>query len=223
MYIENPLNHGLKYSPFKALIAPRPIAWVSSISPEGVRNVAPFSFFNAVADAPPMVMFCPNSPKANDNCQKDTLLNCERTGDFVVNLCSFDLREQMNATAAHYPANVDEFEKAGLTAAPSKKVKSPRIKEAPASLECEFMLRVRLPSTNSSIENNVLLGRVVAMHIADDLMVEGRVDMSRYRPISRLGYMDYSVIETVFTMERPDVTLDYFEMTRASRKQLADI
>jgi flavin reductase (DIM6/NTAB) family NADH-FMN oxidoreductase RutF len=219
MYIENPQKHGLKYNPFKALVAPRPIAWVSSLSYKGVPNLAPYSFFNAVADSPPMVMFCPNSPKPGGG-PKDTLSNCEQTGDFVINLCNYDLREHMNATSAHFPPEVDEFEKAGLTAVASSKVKSPRIKEAPVSLECEFLFRVRLPSTHPKIENNTVFGKVVAIHIADELIVDGRVDMMKYRPISRLGYMDYSVLDNVFSMERPDDTLDAYEA--AKRKAAAE-
>jgi len=210
MYIDDPRKHGLPYNPFKALVAPRPIAWVSSIGVDGVSNLAPFSFFNAVADSPPTVMFAPNGPRPGGGT-KDTLTNIEQIGDFVVNLCSWDLREQMNLSSAHVGPEVDEFALSGLTAIPSSKVKSPRIKEAPVSLECEFMFRVRLPSSHPKIENNTVFGKVIAIHIADELIVDGRIDMMRYRPISRLGYMDYSVLDNVFSMERPDQTLDEYE------------
>jgi len=210
MFYEDPKHHGLKYNPFKALVAPRPIAWVSSVDTEGNLNLAPFSFFNAVAEFPPTIVFAPNGPGPRGD-GKDTLANIEKTNEFVVNFATWDLREQMNETSAHVPANVDEFELAGLTPIPSINVKVPRLKESPVNLECVFLQRVRLPSTNPKIENNVVFGRVVGVHISDEIIVDGRVDMMKYRPISRLGYMDYSVVDNVFSMERPDDNLDAYE------------
>lgn len=204
MFYDDPKKHGLKYNPLKALIAPRPIAWVSTKSLDGVLNLAPYSFFNAVAEFPPTIIFAPNGPRPTRGDAKDTLVNIEKTNEFVVNLCNFDLREQMNLSSAHFDPEVDEFEQTGLTPEPCVHVKVPRVKEAPVALECVFMQRVRLPSTSPKVENNVVFGRVVGVHISDDIIVDGRVDMMKYRPIARMGYMDYTVVDNVFAMDRPD-------------------
>ena len=195
--------HGLKHNPFKALVAPRPIAWVSSISADGVVNLAPFSFFNAVADSPPVVIFAPNGPRPGGGV-KDTLTNIEETGEFVVNLCSSDLRDAMNKTSEHVSAEIDEFALAGLTPAPSEMVKPPYIAEAPAALECVHLQTVSLPSHHPKRRNNTVFGRVVGIHISDDIVVDGMVRMDKYQPLARLGYMDYSTLGDVFEMLRPD-------------------
>ena len=203
MFFDNRRRHGLRHNPFKALVAPRPIAWVSSVSTDGVANLAPFSYFNACADRPPTVMFAPNNPRP-DGKGKDTLHNIERTNEFVVNLVGYELRERMNRTSAHVDPSVDEFELAGLTPAPSVHVKAPRVEEAPVSLECRFLTRLRLPSDHPVIENNVVIGQVVGTHIAERIIRDGMIDMAAYRPVARLGYMDYTSVETVFEMLRPD-------------------
>ncbi len=203
MFFDDHRKHGLRHNPFKALVAPRPIAWVSSLSAEGVANLAPFSYFNACADRPPTVMFAPNNPRPNGG-GKDTLRNIEQTNEFVVNLVGYDLREPMNLTSAHVDSSVDEFELAGLTPAPSVHVKAPRLEEAPVSLECRFLTRLRLPSDHPAIENNVVIGQVVGTHVADRIIRDGMIDMAAYRPVARLGYMDYTSVETVFEMLRPD-------------------
>ena len=203
MFFDDQRKHGLRHNPFKALVAPRPIAWVSSVDTEGVANLAPFSYFNACADRPPTIMFAPNNPRPNGE-NKDTLRNIEQTNEFVVNLVGYDLREEMNLTSAHVGASVDEFELAGLTPAPSVHVKAPRVAEAPVSLECRFLTRLRLPSDHPRVENNLVIGTVVGTHIADDIIRDGMIDMAAYRPVARLGYMDYTSVETVFEMLRPD-------------------
>ena len=203
MFYSDPSEHGLKHNPFKALVAPRPIAWVSSRSAAGIVNLAPFSFFNAMAERPPIIVFAPNNPRPGGG-RKDTLTNIEETGDFVVNLCNWDLREAMNETSAHVAPDADEFALAGLTAAPCEKVAAPRVAEAPVALECQFLFRVRLPGGGPKIENNACFGKVVGIHIADDIVVDGMIDMGRYKPVARCGYMDYAVVESVFAMGRPD-------------------
>ena len=213
MFYADHRKHGLRHSPFKALVAPRPIAWVSSLSTGGVVNLAPYSFFNAMADSPPIIVFAPNNPRLGGG-RKDTPENIEQTGEIVVNLCNWDLRVAMNESSAHVPPDVDEIELAGLTAAPSEIVKPPRVAEAPAALECEFLFRVRLPGSSPKIENNACFGRVVGVHIADDIIVDGMVDMTRYRPIARCGYMDYALVESVFSMDRPDDNLEAWESRR---------
>ena len=203
MFFDDQRKHGLRHNPFKALVAPRPIAWVSSVDTDGVANLAPFSYFNACADRPPTIMFAPNNPRPNGE-NKDTLRNIEQTNEFVVNLVGYDLREEMNLTSAHVGASVDEFELAGLTPAVSVHVKAPRVAEAPVSLECRFLTRLSLPSDHPKVENNLVIGTVVGTHIADDIIRDGMIDMAAYRPVARLGYMDYTSVETVFEMLRPD-------------------
>jgi flavin reductase (DIM6/NTAB) family NADH-FMN oxidoreductase RutF len=203
MFYDDPKKHNLKHNPFKARVAPRPIAWVSSMDLDGVLNLAPYSFFNAIADQPPTIVFAPNGPRPGGGT-KDTLSNIEKTNEFVVNLCSYELREAMNESSAHVDPEVDEFALAGLTPAPSVHVKVPRVKEAPASLECRFITRLRLPSTNPKIENNCVIGQVVGIHIADSIIKDGMVDTAAYHPLARLGYMDYAAIDETFEMLRPD-------------------
>ena len=202
MFYDDPKQHNLRHSPFKAIISPRPIAWVSTVDIDGLGNIAPYSFFNAVSERPPMIVFAPNGPRPGGGA-KDTLVNIEQTNEFVVNLCPWDLREQMNQSAAHVAPDVDEFELTGLTRAECVHVAVPRIAEAPASLECRFHSRIRLPSSSPKAENNLVIGEVVGIHIDDRIIVDGMIDMARYRPLARLGYMDYTSVDSVFEMPRP--------------------
>jgi len=195
-------DHGLPHNPFKALIAPRPIGWISSVDPAGVVNLAPYSYFNAVATDPPMVMFCPGG-RAADGGLKDTRRNVEATGEFVVNVVPHALREAMNATSAEVGPGIDEFALAGLETLPSRRVRPPRVKGAPAHLECVYLQTVTLPPARDGTSNALVLGRVVAVHIDDSVIVDGRVDVRRFRPVARLGYMDYASVEEVFEMIRP--------------------
>ncbi len=194
-------NHGLKHDPFKALIVPRPIGWISSIDGEGRLNLAPYSMFNAVASDPPCVMFA--SSAREDGTPKDAAHGAEDGGGFVVNLATFALRAPMNKTAATLPRGDNEFEAAGLEWLPSRLVKAPRVKSSPVHLECVFLQRLELPRARSGQANHVTFGRVVGVHIADALIVDGMVDICRARPIARLGYMDYAVIDEVFQMIAP--------------------
>ena len=203
MFYDDPKQHNLKHNPFKALVAPRPIAWVSSVDVDGVPNLAPFSFFNAVAATPPTIVFAPNNPRPGGGT-KDTLRNIEQTNEFVVNLCGYDLREQMNTSSAHVDPEIDEFALAGLTAEPCVHVSVPRVGEAPVALECTFLTRLRLPSTSPKVENNLVIGQVVGIHIDDAIISDGLIDMAAYRPLARLGYMDYTMVDHVFSMRRPD-------------------
>lgn len=203
MFYDDPKKHNLKHNPFKALVSPRPIAWVSSMDTEGVLNLAPFSFFNAVSERPQMIFFAPNGPRPTGG-EKDTLVNIEQTGEFVVNLCNYDLRNAMNESSAHVGPEVDEFALAGLTPEPSVNVKVPYIKEAPAALECKFLMNVTLPTNNPKSKNNMVLGEVVGIHIDDGIIDGGMIDMAKYRPLARLGYMDYGTTDNVFEILRPD-------------------
>lgn len=210
MYFE-PERDGMRPAPLThsvgtALVVPRPIGWISTLDEDGVVNLAPFSFFNMVSGDPPCVMYCPNGIKSGTDGPKDSLLNVEATGEFVFNLCTDDLKEQMNLTAAHLPRSVDEMAEAGLEAASCNRVKPPRVKASPVALECVHLQTIELPSSASGAPNHLVVGQVVGVHIDDDVIVDGRVDIGRLRPLARLGYLDYATIEAgaVFAMWRPD-------------------
>jgi len=201
MFYEINTPHGLPNDPFKACVAPRPIGWISSLGIDGTPNLAPYSFFNAISGAPPMVMYASNGSHAHG--PKDTVTNIEATGEFVVNVATWDLREQMNASSADLPPETDEFIHAGLTAAPSRLVKAPRVDESPINLECVHHQTIELPSDDPNTRNVMVIGRVVGVHIHDNVLVDGRIDVTLYRPLARLGYMDYAMVDKVFTMTRP--------------------
>ncbi len=199
----DPRPEPLVHNPFKALVSPRPIGWITTMSAAGELNLAPFSYFNAVCDDPHCVMYCPNGNHPEGGV-KDSLKNVEATGEFVCNLSTWNLREEMNATSAHMPRGVDEMAKVGLTAVSSVKVKPPRVKESPAHLECRYLQTVKLPSNRDGHGNYMVLGEVVAIHIDEAIIKDGRVDMLAMKPIARLGYMDYCAVDNVFSMVRPD-------------------
>jgi len=197
-------NHGLKHNPFKALVAPRPIGWIGTISRAGVPNLAPYSFFNAVCDSPPMVMF-------SSAGRKDSLINVEETGEFTCSMASQGLVDAMNLSSAPVAATVDEFELANLATAPSLVVKPPRVAASPSALECRLWKTLVLPRTDDTqVEYVVVFGRVVAIYIDDAYVKDGTVDTGAMHPLARMGYMDYSVVrpDTVFTLNRPIVTED---------------
>lgn len=202
MFYETDDHHGLTRDPFKSLVAPRPIGWISSQDADGRVNLAPYSFFNAVASNPPIVMFASNGVHLEGGL-KDSLKNAQESGEFVCNLATWELREKMNASSEMLPREVDEFEIAGLTPVPSKLVKPPRVAESPAHLECVWLETVNLPSNDPDEPNNVVFGKVIGIHIDDSILRDGLIDMTAFRPIARLGYMDYTVVDTVFTMKRP--------------------
>lgn len=188
---------GLAHNPFKALVAPRPIGWISSLDAEGRANLAPYSFFNAVDDDPPIVMF-------SSSGWKHTVANVEATGEFVCNLASAHLQSEMNISSAQVPAGVDEFELAGLEKAPSRLVRVPRVAAARAALECRLLRIVELTDlAGQACDARVVFGQVVGIHIDDAMVSNGRVDMSRLQLLARLGYKDYSVTSEVFEMDRP--------------------
>lgn len=193
-------THGLPHDPFKSCIAPRPIGWISSQSEDGVINLAPYSFFNAVADDPPTVVFATTGDDVYG--LKHSISNIEATGQFVCNIATWDLREQLNKTSAPVPAEVDEMQFAGLTAAPSQLVRPPRVAEAPIHLECEHYQTIDLPF-NGKGRNSLCIGHVVGIHISESVLTDGLVDMAKLRPIARLGYHEFTSVESVFKMTRP--------------------
>lgn len=205
--LEDPLehrNHGLRHNPFKALVAPRPIGWISTVSRAGVLNLAPYSFFNAVCDSPPIMMF-------SSAGRKDSLNNVEETGEFTCSMSTEALVDSMNLSSAPVAANVDEFKLAQLETAPSLIVKPPRVAASPSALECRLWKTLTLPrSDKNQLEHVVVFGRVVAIYIDDTYVKDGVVDTGAMRPLARMGYMDYSVVrpDTVITLNRPIATAD---------------
>jgi flavin reductase (DIM6/NTAB) family NADH-FMN oxidoreductase RutF len=188
-------DHGLPLDPFKALVAPRPIGWVSSLSADGQANLAPYSYFNAFAQDPHYVAF-------GSGPRKDSLRNIEATGEFAFSLVTFGLREKMNATSAH--VKTDEFELAGLTKAPCRMIRPPRVAESPAALECRLFQVVPLPDDNGHADDFLVIGRVIGIHIDDRFIHEGRVDTAAMQPIARLGYSEYATVSEAWRMRRPD-------------------
>jgi flavin reductase (DIM6/NTAB) family NADH-FMN oxidoreductase RutF len=192
-------NHGLPHDPFKAIVAPRPIGWIASMSAKGEVNLAPYSFFNAVSSDPPIVMF-------SSEGRKDSLAFIEETREFVCNLATWDLRQQMNATSGPYPRGIDEMREAGLEPAPSVLVKPPRVRASPCALECRSLQTVALRDIDGrATECFVVLGQVVGVHIDDRFIRDGLLDTAAMRPIARAGYHDYFVAtpETRFSIRRP--------------------
>jgi flavin reductase (DIM6/NTAB) family NADH-FMN oxidoreductase RutF len=193
--VEN--RHGLPNDPFKAIVAPRPIGWVSSVSKAGIANLAPYSFFNAIAESPHYVVF-------GSGGLKDSLTNIEATGEFAINIATYDLREKMNLSSARVSADVDEFALAGLTPAPCRLIKTPRVEESPAALECRLYRIVPLPDDRGEVQDWAIIGRVMGIHIDDRFVRDGRVNTAAMKLIARLGYSEYATVETAWRMRRPD-------------------
>jgi len=187
----------LPHDPFKALIAPRPVGWISSMDREGRVNLAPYSFFNAFSGAPPLVGFCSEG-------EKDSLTFARDSGEFVWNMATFDLRWQMSESSAPLGRGQSEFEHTGLTMAPSKLVRAPRVKESPAQLECKVTEIFQLRDMDGNQTSRFLvMGQVIGIHIDDDCIENGIVQITRMKPIARCGYQDYTVLDEVFSIKRP--------------------
>jgi flavin reductase (DIM6/NTAB) family NADH-FMN oxidoreductase RutF len=198
-YDANKNDHGLPHDPFKAIVAPRPIGWITSMNAAGAVNLAPYSFFNGVSGRPAIVMF-------SSEGYKDTVAFIEETKEFVCNLATVALREAMNQTSAPYPRGVNEMERVGLAAAPSVLVKPPRVAAAPCALECRWLQTVHLDDLDGkAIDRHVVFGQVVGVYIDDHFIVDGLLDTAAMQPIMRAGYHDYFVAtpETKFAMLRP--------------------
>jgi flavin reductase (DIM6/NTAB) family NADH-FMN oxidoreductase RutF len=192
-------GHGLPYNPFKAVVSPRPIAWISTRGLSGTDNLSPYSFFNAMADQPPQVVFGSNGTKADRHDAKDSLANIRETGVFCINIVEYAARDAMNASSAALPQEVDEFAQAGVDKAPCETIPCARVARAPASLECRLSRIVRLAGET----NYAVFGVVTGVHLRDDCLVEGRFDVTRFQPLARLGYKDYSAVREVFALTRP--------------------
>jgi flavin reductase (DIM6/NTAB) family NADH-FMN oxidoreductase RutF len=192
-------NHGLSHDPFKAIVAPRPIGWISSMSAKGEVNLAPYSFFNGVSSVPPIIMF-------SSEGRKDSLTFIEETREFVCNLATWDLRQQMNTTSGPFPRGIDEMKEAGLEPARSILVKPPRVKASPCAMECRLLQTVRLDDIHGgATEQHVVFGQVIGVHIDEHFIRDGLLDTAAMRPIARAGYGDYfvSTPETKFSLRRP--------------------
>jgi flavin reductase (DIM6/NTAB) family NADH-FMN oxidoreductase RutF len=191
-------NHGLPHDPFKAIVAPRPIGWISSVNAAGAVNLSPYSFFNAISDHPHMVCF-------SSAGIKDALAFAEETGEFVCSIATFEQRNGMNVSSAPFPRGVSEFEPAGLEMAPSRLVKPPRVAGAPASLECKWLKSIDLvPLEGGTASYRLAVGQVIGIHIEDRFIdAKGMVDTAAMRIIARGGYHDYFVADSRFSLARP--------------------
>ncbi|MEL6586058.1 MAG: flavin reductase family protein [Pseudomonadota bacterium] len=192
-------GHGLPHNPFNAIVAPRPIGWISTRGMQG-DNLAPYSFFNAVAYVPPQVIFASTSAKPDRDGTKDSVAQIRETGVFCVNIVEQAARDHMNASSGAHPAGTDEFAVAGVEKAPCHTINCPRVATAPAALECKLTQIVHLPGD----ANFAVFGEVTGVHIREDCLVDGRFDVTTFQPLSRLGYRDYAVVENVFELTRPD-------------------
>ena len=187
----------LPFDPFKALIAPRPVGWVSTMNKAGDINLAPYSFFNAFSGTPPLIGF-------SSDGEKDSATFAQETGEFVWNLATWELRDHMNDTSAPLPRGRSEFGHAGLEMAPSRLVRPPRVKASPAHLECKVTEVHRLKTIGGGDSSNwLVLGQVIGVWIDDSFIKDGIVQVTRMKPIARCGYQDYTVLDEVFQMRRP--------------------
>jgi flavin reductase (DIM6/NTAB) family NADH-FMN oxidoreductase RutF len=193
-------HHGLPFDPFKSCVVPRPIGWLSTLSADGIANLAPFSQFNNATFDPPYVMAGFNAHP--DGREKDTIVNIERTGEFVWNMATYDLRDAVVASSTDFDPLVDEFEEAGLTKLPSRLVKPPRVAESPVNFECTLHTTVSIPGETPKENFKLVVARVVAIHIDEAFVrADGRLDIERIRPLARMGYRDYASVDAVFSMK----------------------
>jgi flavin reductase (DIM6/NTAB) family NADH-FMN oxidoreductase RutF len=187
----------LPHDPFKAIVAPRPIGWISSRASDGRVNLAPYSFFNAFSSFPPTVGF-------SSEGLKDSAAFAIESGEFVANLASHDLMQAMSETSAPLPRGTSEFEYAGLTMAECRIVKAPRVAEARASMECKVIDVVQLKTHRGEpIDSHLVIGEVIAFHIDDAFIKNGRFDTAGAKPLARCGYQDYAVVESLIALARP--------------------
>jgi flavin reductase (DIM6/NTAB) family NADH-FMN oxidoreductase RutF len=190
-------SSGLPHSPFTACCVPRPIGWISTVSEDGVNNIAPFANFQNVTFDPPTVLYC-----VNGSPDKDSLDNAVATGEFVWNMATYDLRSKVAHSAVRHPPEVDEFESAGIEWLPSTKVAPRRVADSPIHFECKVIKTVPIPGRIPESETTIVIGEVVAVHIKDEVITEdGRVDVLAIKPLARLGYLDYTTVDRAFEVE----------------------
>ena len=195
----------LPFSPFKSCTVPRPIGWLSTISRDGVHNLAPYSQWQNLTFDPPMVMFAAN--QLSSGRRKDTVVNAEETGWFVWNMATYDLREAVNISAMELAADEDEFERAGVTKAPCLDAPGARVAESPCHFECKYLSTHRLPGNSPAGWVDVVYGQVMRIHVADAVILpSGKIDIPKIQPIARMGYYDYARITETFEMRIPSAT-----------------
>lgn len=184
-------GHGLRFNPFKAIVAPRPIGWISTVDAEGNVNLAPYSFFNAVSETPPVIMF-------SSSGRKDSLTNIEATGEFGYNLATAGLAEQMRISGAPFEAGIDELAKAGLTPVKGEVIAAPLVGESPASFECKLTeIRQVRDSAGEKTSNYMVFGEVVRVHIKTEFLTDGRFDIVKAGTLARAGYRDYTEVDRI--------------------------
>jgi flavin reductase (DIM6/NTAB) family NADH-FMN oxidoreductase RutF len=194
----------LPHDPFKAMVIPRPVGWISTMSKAGALNLAPYSYFNGFSTAPMIVGF-------SSEGEKDSQAFALETGEFVWSMATYPLRDQMNATSAALPRGESEFAHAGLETAPSKLVRPPRVKASPAAMECRVTQMISLLDVDGKdTGRRVVLGRVVGIHIDERFIKNGRLDAVAMQPIARCGYDEYTVVERIFSLARPSSGGDAF-------------
>jgi len=203
MFYETSKNdHGLPRDPFKAIVAPRPVGWITSMSRKGEINLAPYSFFNAVSDEPPMVLF-------SSEGRKDSLIFIEETKEFVCNLANLDLLKAVVTTGISFPRGVNEMIEAGLEPAPSRLVRPPRVKASPCALECKLLQIIDMNDLDGKpAHRHIVFGQVVGIHIDERFLKDGRLDTAAMQPIARCGYSDYAVVDKVIPVVRPQKPTD---------------
>jgi flavin reductase (DIM6/NTAB) family NADH-FMN oxidoreductase RutF len=190
-------DHGLPRDPFKAIVSPRPVGWITSMSAKGEINLAPYSFFNAVSDRPPIVLF-------SSEGRKDSLAFVEETKEFVCNLAVLDLFDAVVTTGIAFPRGINEMEQAGLQSAPSRLVRPPRVAASPCALECKLLQIVELSDLDGrETHRHVAFGQVIGVHIDDRFIKDGRLDTAAMQPIARCGYADYAVVDKVISIVKP--------------------
>ena len=193
-------SHGLAKPPFKSCVVPRPIGWISTISADGIPNLAPYSQFTNLSFDPPFILVSINEGRRFK--RKDTTINIEETGEFVYNMATYDLRDKVNITAGEFAPEVDEFERAGLTKAPSEIVKPFRVAESPIQFECKYHQTIHLAGDGKKGSADLIIGRVVGIHIKDEFILpDGKLDILGMKPLARLGYMDYTTIDRIFEIK----------------------
>ena len=197
MYYQPATGHGLKFDPFKAIVTPRPIGWISTVDKQGHPNIAPYSFFNAMSARPPMIGFTSDG-------MKHTISNARDTGEFVYNVVGLKQLEAMNLTALKVEQDISEFDLAEIETAPSNIVRPPRVAGAPAALECKVVHFMQFRDIdNRPIDRFMIVGQVVGVHIDDACMVDGRYDLTIAKPVARCGYRDYAVVTEIFEVIPP--------------------
>lgn len=200
MFYEPKDGHGLPHNPFNAVVTPRPIGWISSRGADGSDNLAPYSFFNAVAYEPPQVMFASTSVKEDRGDTKDSVANIRETGVFAVNIVEYAMRDAMNRTSGPWGRETDEFVDAGLEKAACQTIACTSVAGAPAVLECRMTQILRIEGA----ANFVVFGEVTGVHLRDDCVVDGLFEVTKFQPLARGGYRDYSVVRDVFSLDRPE-------------------